>query len=216
MITEILQTISVFSACVAIIVGVDAWRREFIGKRRIELAEDVLTLFYEAQDAIRYIRNPFSNTAESEGRQKSEDEDPKDSLALDRAYVVFARYEKKMEVFNRLQAIRYRFIARFSPEATGAFDQLNLVTRKIFSAAGLLGRVYWRKQDQAFRTEKQFNNFQENAEKYEGIFWEGSSDPDPINPLVQKAITDIERICRPIIEEKGVGFILFAPFKRRN
>jgi hypothetical protein len=37
--------------------GVDSWRREHPGKRRIELAEDTLALFYEAVDAIRHIRH---------------------------------------------------------------------------------------------------------------------------------------------------------------
>jgi hypothetical protein len=51
-ISNIIQAVSVFFASLAIIVGVDAWRREFIGKREIELAEDVLHAFYEARDAI--------------------------------------------------------------------------------------------------------------------------------------------------------------------
>lgn len=44
---NILQAISIILACWAVIAGIDAWKREFIGKRRIELAESLLAKFYE-------------------------------------------------------------------------------------------------------------------------------------------------------------------------
>ncbi len=56
----IADAITAFSAAIAAIsfvVGISTWRREFVGKRRIELAESVLALFYEAADAIQEIRS---------------------------------------------------------------------------------------------------------------------------------------------------------------
>jgi hypothetical protein len=47
------------SACWAIISGIGAWKREFVGKRQIELAEQTLAKFFELRDAIAYLRNPF-------------------------------------------------------------------------------------------------------------------------------------------------------------
>lgn len=63
-IADILQSISMILACWAVIAGIDAWRREFVGKRRIELAEETLEAFYALRDAIAFIRNPFSSTQE--------------------------------------------------------------------------------------------------------------------------------------------------------
>jgi hypothetical protein len=57
----IAQAVAVISACWAIISGVDAWKREFVGKRRIELAEQTLAKFFEVVDAVAFIRNPFSS-----------------------------------------------------------------------------------------------------------------------------------------------------------
>lgn len=85
----IAQTVSIVSACWAIISGVGAWKREFIGKRKIEIAEQVYSEFLEAKDAIAYIRNPFSSSSEGKTRIRKEDEDPKDSIILDRAYIFF-------------------------------------------------------------------------------------------------------------------------------
>lgn len=41
---EVLTQISILVA----IYGINAWRREYVGKRQLELAEDSLALFYEA------------------------------------------------------------------------------------------------------------------------------------------------------------------------
>ena len=40
---------SVLIAALSFMYGVSAWRREFIGKRHIELVETVLALFYEGR-----------------------------------------------------------------------------------------------------------------------------------------------------------------------
>ena len=93
-IADIITAVSVAIAALAFAVGINAWRREFVRKRRIELAEDILARFYEAQDAIREIRNPFSYGREGTTRKRSEHETPEESKLLDQAYVVFERYQK--------------------------------------------------------------------------------------------------------------------------
>ena len=67
----IADAITAFSAAVAdisFVFGVSASKREFVGKRRIELAETVLAKFYEAADVIREVRNPHSCSAEGKSR----------------------------------------------------------------------------------------------------------------------------------------------------
>ena len=94
-ISEIITSISVMIAAIAFVSGINAWKREFVGKRRIELAETVLAMFYEAQDAIREIRSPFGTTNEGNTRKRSDNELEEDAIILDRAYVVFERYKKE-------------------------------------------------------------------------------------------------------------------------
>ena len=52
LLTAIVQAVGVIFACWAIVSGVDAWKREFVGKRKIELAEAVLSKFFEVKDAV--------------------------------------------------------------------------------------------------------------------------------------------------------------------
>jgi hypothetical protein len=51
--SEFAKNLSVIIGALALISGIRAWKREYIGKRKIELAEDTLMLFYQARDAIR-------------------------------------------------------------------------------------------------------------------------------------------------------------------
>jgi hypothetical protein len=66
---DIAQIVSVLVASLVAIRGIQAWRREFVGKRRIELAEEVLALFYQAKDAIGWIRFSLCCTTESSTRK---------------------------------------------------------------------------------------------------------------------------------------------------
>ena len=54
--------------------SLDAWRREFMGKRRMELAEEVLALFYQARDVIEQIRSPVRYLGEGQTREAAPDE----------------------------------------------------------------------------------------------------------------------------------------------
>lgn len=49
---DLIQGASVIIASCVAIFGINAWRKEFVDKRRIELAEEVLALFYQAKDII--------------------------------------------------------------------------------------------------------------------------------------------------------------------
>ena len=67
--TKLIKNISIIIASWTAVYGIDQWRREYRGKRQAELAEEVLSLFYEAQDAVRHIRNPFGFGGEGASRK---------------------------------------------------------------------------------------------------------------------------------------------------
>ncbi len=102
--TDIIQSGAVTIASIVAIYGISAWRVEFIGKRRIELAEDVLALFYQAKDAIEAMRSSFGYVGEGTTRQPRSDEKPEHKESLDQAYVLIERYNKYADVFSRLHA----------------------------------------------------------------------------------------------------------------
>jgi hypothetical protein len=199
---DILESISLIIAAWTVILGVNAWRHEFIGKRRIELAEEVLALFYEARDVISYIRSPFGYVGEGSSRKSSESESPEEKQIYDRAYVLVERYNKNQGLFNKIYSMRYRFMAQFGKEASVPFDDLRKIVNDIFISSRMLAD-YWKDQGRrTWKTEGDFEKHLEEMHKYEAVFWEMSADRDPIIPRVNAVISNIEDRCSAIIGKK--------------
>jgi hypothetical protein len=194
------QQISIFIGIWVGIYGIDSWRREHVGKRKIELAEDSLALFYEAVDAIRHIRGSMSFDYETKDIEKMENEPEKAYEARKKASVVFVRYNQHQELFNKLHAMRYRFMSQIGKEQAKPFEDLRCITNEIILAGRMLARLWAREH---FRTDEQWDQHQEQVDKYETIFWDHMSEDDPINHKMNKVIAEVESTCRQVIEAKN-------------
>jgi len=200
--TEILKNISIIIASWTAIYGIDQWRREHRGKRQADLAEEVLSLFYEARDAIGHIRNQFSYGGEGSSRKVGENETPEEKEAFDKAFVVFERFNTHVELFNKIHAIRYRFMAQFGVEAAKPFDTLRRITNEIQISARRLAQL-WARENRYFRTEQQEEHHFDEIKKHEDVFWEGLEEDDPIKPRLKECIEEIEKTCRDTLSAKG-------------
>lgn len=214
-IAQIAQSVSVILAALFAIYGFDAWRREHIGKRRIELAEDVLSLFYQASDAIDQMRNPIGFGGEGSSRKQLENEDPRHKQALDAAYVLIERYGRHSELFAKLHAARYRFMAQVGIDKAKPFDAVNrLVNELIFSAhdmARLATVPEW-----SIRSEEAEQKHHDRCMKVHSIYYATDGEDDPISPRIKAAVAEIERTCRDIIESKGTLFAVINARLRRS
>jgi len=197
---EIFQSIIALLGIYTALYGIDSWRREHTGKRKIELAENSLALFYEAQDAIKHMRYPISRGNETENIEKGEKETQKQFEARKNASVVFKRYNDHQETFNKLHSMRYRYMAQIGKVEAEPFDELREIVNEIMLSAKRLARLW--AQDH-FRTEDAEDKHYERIEKAETIFWEGGEDDDPINPRLEKVISKIENTSKKVIEGKG-------------
>jgi hypothetical protein len=205
-IADAITAISVAFAAYAVIKGINAWEREFIGKRRIELAETVLALFYEAQDAIRNIRLRVSFAGEGETRKRSESETEAEAEFLDRTYVVFERYQKKEKLFAELRSMKYRVMATFGSDAGEPFDELNQTVNEIFLAADILRTHYWQKQEQVGMNKDEFQEHLKETRRYEAVLWSKGNEKDEISLRVQHAVEKIESIAREASLAKALWF----------
>lgn len=191
-----IKHISVLIGIWVAIAGINAWRKEHVGKRQVELAEEILALFYEANDAIRHMRSPMGFGHEMQDVERQEGESDAQFQARQNASVVFHRYNQYQEMFSRLHASRYRFMALIGQKEAKPFDELRSITNKIISAARMLARLW--PQDH-HRTEEQQHKHWDRIGKQEAIFWEGLEEDDPINPVLDKTIAEMEATCRRII-----------------
>jgi len=197
---EVIKQISILLGIFVAIYGIDSWRREHTGKRKIELAEDVLALFYEASDAIRHMRHPASYSSETEDVEKSPNETASQYQARKNASIVFSRYNTHKELFNKLHAMRYRFMAQIGKEEAKPFDELREIVNEITLAARILSRLWHREH---FQTQEERDRHFEKVEKYEAIFWDEMSDDDLINLKIGSVINKMELTCQKIISSEG-------------
>lgn len=204
--SELVKNISVILGALALISGIRAWKREYIGKRKVELAEDTLMLFYQARDAIRDIRNPFGRVDEGSSRKIADNETEDETKLLNQAYVVIERYNKHEDVFNKLQSTRYRFMARFGRENEAPFIELNTVLNDIFLAARMLGTYYWQRQGRVPMSGDDFKKHLDEMHKYEATFWFMGEKRDEIGPRVEKIINQIEIVTKDVLSEKDVWY----------
>lgn len=165
--TDGLKQIGILIAAWVAVYGIDSWRREHTGKRRIELAEDSLALFYEAADAIKHIRHPAGFSNETATIERGENENDTEFEARKRASVVFVRYNQYKELFSKLHAMRYRFMAQIGKIEAKPFDDFHLIVSEITGAARVLAVLWIRDQ---FRVEQQWEQHQKQVKKYEAIF----------------------------------------------
>ena len=209
-----LRDISILIGIWIAIYGIDSWRREHTGKRQLELAEDTLALFYEARDAIRHMRSIFSYESESESVERGKAESTKSWNARKNASVMFKRYNQHQELFNKIHAMRYRFMAQIGKKEAEPFETLRKIINEMISSAEILARLW--AQDN-FRDDNALEKHRESVEKYEAIFWEGLEETDTITPRLDALIEEMERSCNRVISGKGtLSGLLNSKIKKNN
>lgn len=174
--------------------GLHKWRKETIGKRKAELAEEVLADFYQAYDIIDAARSPAAFGGEGESRKKEEWENENDTRTLNAYFVVLERLSNRSEFFAQFQARRYRFKALFGDEAIKPFNEFFHIRSEIIVAVRMLIMTYRQRRDGSLP--KDIKNWEET------IGWRVEEEDVILTRL--KAIVDtIEKTCRPAIQENA-------------
>ena len=206
----IAQAVSVFAACWAIISGIGAWKREFIGKRQIELAEQTLAKFFEISDAVAFIRNRFSRSDEGTSRKRAEYETAEQAQLLDRGYIVVERYKQKETAFAEFNTLKYRFMATFGAQTEDIFTETNRVLNSIFASAQMLATHYWQRQGRVQMEGDEFQKHLDEMHKHEGIFWDIGTKTDEIRTRLEAIQTKLETAVKPCFEEPIRTFSIFT------
>lgn len=206
----IAQAFAVFAACWTIISGIGAWKREFIGKRQIELAEQVLAKFFEIRDAVAFIRNPFSRGDEGTTRKKGEHETQDQSQLLDRGFIVVERYTKKEAAFAEFNTLKYRFMSSFGASTEEIFMETNRVLNSIFVSAQMLANHYWQRQGRVQMEGDEFQKHLDEMHRHEGIFWDIGTETDEIKTKLNAIQAKLELAVEPCFQEPAGTYSLFT------
>jgi len=155
---------------------------------------------YEAADAIEHIRHPFSFDKEYGEIERGEKESEEQWQARIKANVAFVRYNQYQELFNKLHAMRYRYMAQFGKEKAKPLIEIRMVVNEVLSAANILSRLWPRGY---FRTDEQWENHQKQIEKYEAKFWSMMSEDDELANRIKEAVSAMENTASAEIEGRG-------------
>src|SRR4029450_8025738 len=108
----------------AAIRGVDAWRSEIVGRRKAELAEEVLAQFYRARDVLIWARLPdrpleLVSQVDDRDRRHQSHASPIERLTQESA------------LLSELQASRYRFMAYFGEDSAHPFEEMRALHSEV-------------------------------------------------------------------------------------
>lgn len=216
-VADIVQTVTVIGTCWTIIAGINAWKREFMGKRRIELAEQALAQFYELDEILRFVRNPFAGPEEGKSRTRGAGETPEQAQLLDQAYVVFERIKAKESELNQFRAIKFRFMATFGKDAGSIFDDTTAVFHSVIISASALGSHYWPRQGRVQMSPEENERHLKEMQRHQEVFWDSGSAEDPTRLRMAAVQTRLEEVVRPSIEEASKLYSMaLAPLWRRT
>jgi hypothetical protein len=171
--------------------GLTKWRAEAIGKRKVELAEEVLANFYEAREIILAARMPGSLGNEGDTRQKGPNETEADTRTLNAYFTVAERLSKKTEFFAQLEARRYRFITHFGAEAAEPYMVLRKIHGEILLGVRMLLMTHHQRELGAAVA---------SIQHWRTVIWETSED-DQIRERLNTMVESVEKVCRPAIQE---------------
>jgi hypothetical protein len=169
--------------------GVNAWRTEALGRRKAELAEEVLAQFYRARDALIWARLPAEGAGAPASSPGSAEAAAGGASAMG---APIERLNQASQVFSELQASRYRFMAYFGEDAAQPFEDLRKVHNDVVDASARLIRA---------RGKVASANGAADQEAWRSTIGWGAHDQDRLADRLDRAVRAIERICRPLIEE---------------
>jgi hypothetical protein len=170
--------------------GLSMWRREEAGRRRMELAEDALSEFYEARDIFKWVRSPV----------RLDDDDDDEATSAQSAHDVYSPILRRLaedgDFFGRMRARRYRVHALFGAEAVEPYDIINGVHRDVTQAAKMLIQT-----PQAARA----STDQKRSDEWKDTVWDDADEEDEINARIEAAVSKAEAVFRPQIDMSEAG-----------
>jgi hypothetical protein len=171
--------------------GLTKWRSETIGKRQAELAEESLADFYEARDIIEGART--LRVIDESTRKPDVGETLAQASALNGYFAVIEQLQSRTEFCSKVNAKRYRFVAHFGEAAAKPYDEIREVYRDMIRTATILMAM--------MKEAKVNDDVRSDISMFEERLWRMYNGKDATTIRLDAAVAEMERICRPIIQE---------------
>ncbi len=164
------------------------WKKEFIGKKKIDLACDIVEQACNMQKIINYMRNPvrYFDEAEEikEKLSKEKDNFNKKNIPL---FIPRLRMYKKREEIERFFNLGNKAQIYWGKDIVNLFDELNIIFQEISDISELL-------ITKQVIPEKEFVRY--------GKILTNSFDNDEISNKIQKIIDEFKLNLEPLYKDR--------------
>jgi hypothetical protein len=161
-------------------------------KRKTELAEQGLTAFYEASRVLDSVRSRGILGSEGSSRTPEASETKTQQEKRNTFFIPIERLTREKALFARLHSLRYAFAAHFGVAGTEPFDAITGVENEIISIASVL--------IQMTHDDYVGDLYDRSARPLlDSLGWGVTERPDDMDRKIEKAVQDIEKLCRPVL-----------------
>lgn len=178
------------------VLGIRAWYWQLAAKRKFEIAEQAITVFKRATDAISHIRNPMAWSTEQE-KVKIPDDVSEEKKKLIRQYGIYGlRAEATQKGFDDVRLTQILAGLHLSKKAGECFEGLFRVRHLTLVAAHMLIEDH-----DAYLTPEQAKEQNKRRRGYHSDLYEvrtnGKARPDDrLSLVIDEASQALEQECR--------------------
>ncbi len=194
-ISEISDILTAFSSIAMLVIAgfaLHTWRKEFIGKRKIELACQIMKSVYEVQDAILYARIGHINELEIKEVERwvnsEKQRDPEHMGVFPERYCAWVphrRLAERRDKIEKLQNFMNDACLYWGLELMQLIYELNEYVLKIKTAAKDL----------------YYNDTLQDPIKLQGILFSNDTN-DAINKRINEIVEEIKTNLEPIYKDR--------------
>jgi hypothetical protein len=161
-------------------------------QRRVELAETVLAEFRQITKIVSAIRSPMAFANEGAERPRGQKETKEQSHEKDTYFVPYARVAKHGGSIVRFESQRSRASAVLGEGIDEAFQAIFDVLIRVQVSSSRLVAMVGEGPELRGANEGLWKSCEQEL-------WENLVEEDPLSIKVQRAMTAVEDVCRPIL-----------------
>jgi hypothetical protein len=195
-IAPLIQAAAVLVTSSVAVCSLTAWRRQIIGKRKTELAEQVLFNFYAARDALIEARSPGFLSSEGKTRKLAETESDQVQLMRNTYFIPIERLTREKVLFANLHVQWYVFSFYFGASRTTPFEAMLNAHNSIIRTANRLIDI-----SQYDGASQQVADCRDSLLSELG--WGKRERPDETDRAIDVAVSEIEALCTPILRGRN-------------
>lgn len=189
---DVIETASAVTVAVCAVCALYTWRKEFVGKKKIEFAAEFVEKAIDIKGFIAYVRNGYSSANEKE---EIENELKKENKFVPNGNVAYLvpkyRILKNDENIRSFYTLRTKAFMYFGKSALKIYDVVRSDFIKIkLSSEALYKNTY-------------YNYLKDEKEKQDiAVIWASYNSDDKMDQEIEKVVEELKLNLEPLYQDK--------------